>query len=96
MTALVTHKILTIEENILNIATEIVNDYSHKRHVDTTGDVFNLLDRNVIFDCIRDLISIIYPGSGSMFKSKPADYLRKIFRLSLWSNPINKVIPEML
>ena len=62
MTALVTHKILTIEENILNIATEIVNDYSHKRHVDTTGDVFNLLDRNVIFDCIRDLISIIYPG----------------------------------
>ncbi len=62
MTALVTHKILTIEENILNIATEIVNDCSHKRHVDTTGDVFNLLDRNVIFDCIRDLISIIYPG----------------------------------
>lgn len=55
-------KILSVEESILNIATDIVADYSHQRHVDTTGDIFNLLDRNVIFDCIRDLISIIYPG----------------------------------
>lgn len=51
-----------IPEQINLIVRDIMADYQEKRDIDNMSDVFHQPDRDVIVDCAKKLMQVIYPG----------------------------------
>lgn len=51
-----------IEERIKSIKTRIIDDYNQDRSIDNKDDMFHQPNREIVFECIRNLLRIIYPG----------------------------------
>lgn len=51
-----------IQEKIKNVTNEIIADYNQNRAIDNKDDMFHQPNREIIFECIRNLLRIIYPG----------------------------------
>ncbi len=51
-----------ISEKIAAISREVIADYGNNRAIDKTDDLFNQPDREVIFECLRNLMKVLYPG----------------------------------
>lgn len=53
---------IEIGKELQKITNKVIADYNNNRAIDNITDVFNQIDRDVIFECLVHLLSIIYPG----------------------------------
>ena len=53
---------LAIDKELDSIASELLADYRRERAIDNVSDLHRLPNREVIFDCVRKLLAVIYPG----------------------------------
>ncbi len=51
-----------ISSDLANISSRIVNDYCCNRAVDNMDCLFHQPDREIIFECLRNLLRILFPG----------------------------------
>lgn len=51
-----------IPHQINSIVKEIIEDYNNDRAIDNMDEVFHQPDRDVIIDCARKLMEVIFPG----------------------------------
>lgn len=51
-----------IQDQVRDVTQAIINDYDLNRSIDSKEDLFHQPSREVIFECIRNLLRIIYPG----------------------------------
>lgn len=53
---------ISVENEIAEITENLLSDYKNGRDIDNMKEVFCQPDREVIFDCLRNLMKVIYPG----------------------------------
>lgn len=52
----------TLQQQIKQLTKKIIQDYDQDRAIDNKEDLFHQPNREIIFECIRNLLRILYPG----------------------------------
>lgn len=52
----------TVQQQIKQLTKKIIQDYDQNRAIDNKEDLFHQPNREIIFECIRNLLRILYPG----------------------------------
>ncbi|MBQ8707685.1 MAG: serine acetyltransferase [Succinivibrionaceae bacterium] len=51
-----------INSDLRKLTSDLIIDYSNERAIDNMDNIFHQPDREVIFECIRNLMKVLFPG----------------------------------